>query len=154
MTLSSLYFGTQGRIGRLGYLGGAVLLTAAATALNLALMAGFQRSQGAGALIVAMLLGVVFIVDAWACIGLTSKRLRDLGIAGVHALWIVGIGLMPGVAAPFSPTLALATGAMTLVAAMALIVIPGQKGPNAYGPTPGARPGDGLAACGTSPAAC
>lgn len=81
-------------------------------------------------------LAAIVIPALWALCALVSKRLHDFGWAGWHALWIQGLFIVSGIANTL-PSLAPAAGLLGwigIASHIALVVIPGTPGDNAYGP--------------------
>jgi uncharacterized membrane protein YhaH (DUF805 family) len=144
MTLPTLFLDFTGRIGRLTYLAGMLALVAVATSVNYAGYTALGLSMGAERMAILTILALVLISDTWMAGAICAKRLQDAGWSGWHAAWIVGLGS----AAPFLVEVARDAAALMVVAALSahavLLFTPGDAGPNAHGPAPGAPRPDGL----------
>ncbi len=115
MTLSQirwLFFGFSGRISRAAYILAALLMT---------LILGFLLyrivlAQEAGGAVEAwdILFSIAIFVSLWGQAALGIKRLHDMGRPGIFAV------------ALFLPML-------NVIAFLALCILPGEAGPNAYG---------------------
>jgi uncharacterized membrane protein YhaH (DUF805 family) len=149
-----MLFGFKGRINRLQYWGGGVLMNVLAAVVMGMIGAPLLNAKSEGEVIASLAgLGLVMfplsIVSLWASLALTVKRLHDRGRTG----WISLLLFLPGLvmfATGFSRGLAgaapdptsmlpvlgigLAIGAYFLVD---LGLLPGAPGVNRYGPPPG-----------------
>jgi uncharacterized membrane protein YhaH (DUF805 family) len=133
MSFTALFFGFDGRIGRLTYLGASFLLTLVAVAANAAFLGLMARSEGAGALVLWTGFAAFFAAHGCVAGALMAKRLHDLDMSGAHAAWILAAAVMTGASAALAPALAVIFGLVTLVAGAVLIVVPGTRGPNRFG---------------------
>lgn len=108
------YFGVEGRIGRVRYLGWSMALSLMAIpVLGLIFVGAMAVSQ-----VVAMLLMVVaFIGLMVVSVGFGAKRLHDLG----WSAWLLLLNFVPIVGSVF---------------ALLMLVLPGTAGANRYGPPP------------------
>ena len=107
MTLTSLFFGFKGRISRLEYF--VVCSTGYASALlSLLLHTDLVR-------LLALILGF------WIMTAAVAKRLHDMDVSGLHAMW----QLVP---------------VAGIVQALGLLLIEGTDGPNSYGDSEKSKP--------------
>lgn len=107
----AFFFRAAGRIGRSEYGLGVGFLYAAAFAVIFSLA---TRSDADSIVAFALLFNVPFVIALWV---LTVKRCHDIGLPGLYVLLLI----VPIV------------GVVWLIA---LAIIPGKPGPNAYGPEP------------------
>ena len=113
----------HGRIGRLEYLLAAVLLpiaglvAAGIVGLVLGLLLGLIAGETAAALFGWIPLVGWFVLSIWITLAAGIRRCHDLGLSG----WLLLLSIVPLVGA---------------VLAIALLVWPGEKGDNKYGPQP------------------
>ena len=80
----------------------------------------------------------------WSCVALTVKRLHDLGLSGLHAIWANGsFAVILALVGYFGDDAPDALKAMIGLALLAinvwLIFMHGQRGENRFGPPPGSR---------------
>lgn len=137
MTLAQLFIGHRGRIDRLTYLGASLLLGLVAGLGHAGLLWLLERAGAAGAFLVGAAFAGLLAAQLWAAGALVAKRLQDLAIGGIHALWVLAAAIALG-AAPVAPYLALVAAPFVAVACLVLLLVPGQRGTNAFGPRPGA----------------
>jgi uncharacterized membrane protein YhaH (DUF805 family) len=134
MTTGQTLFGFNGRIRRLTYLGYTVLYYAVGLLLIYLSVAAGKSGSVAGEviLLVATTAGMI-----WVGLALTIKRLHDMALTGLHAIWI------------FLPNAAYGIRSLTPAQVKVLVflnfgVIPwlaftrGKDEPNLYGPPPNA----------------
>lgn len=138
MTFKQLFIGHEGRIDRLTYLGASLLLGLVMGAGYAALLWLLERAGEAGAFLVGAAYAALVAAHLWGAGMLVAKRLHDLAIGGIHALWVLAAALALG-AAPVAPYLALAAAPIVAVACLVLLLVPGQRGTNAFGPQPGTQ---------------
>lgn len=119
-----LFFSSFGRIGRIPFAGGLLLVLALFAAFDLH-SAGWVRTVSAWA---------VFTMLLFSGCCLLAKRLHDRGRSGwwAGAIWIAFLAAWPHAEGPFGPA-----GAVVLaVAAVDLLLLPGQREANRFGPAP------------------
>jgi uncharacterized membrane protein YhaH (DUF805 family) len=126
------FFSLEGRIARLPFLGGLLLLTAISGVVSMIGAAQIWVHRGtAGASVVLVLMAAAALVNAWTALALYAKRLHDLGASGWMGVPILAAGIV-----------GLATGSILsmgfgIVAAITLCLAPGESGQNRWGPAPG-----------------
>ena len=134
MTISQTLFGFKGRIRRLTYLGYVVLDDAVSLLL---IYLGVVVGKSGNAAAVLVLLAACCAWMTWVTLALTIKRLHDVGMTGLHAIWI----LLPN-ATYFDRSLPLALVEVVAFLNFGLIcwlvLARGQDGANRCGPPPDA----------------
>jgi uncharacterized membrane protein YhaH (DUF805 family) len=140
MGLKQILFGFGGRLGRLAYFGYSILAM-----LVLALVLGGAIATiytgGSGATVIATVLIIAAVIGAiWCGLALVVKRLHDLNLAGVHAIWIYGVGFAGGLVQEASPALGILFGIASTCIYLWLVFGPGTAGSNQYGANPAAVP--------------
>jgi uncharacterized membrane protein YhaH (DUF805 family) len=129
--------GFEGRLARLPYFGYSLLLMI----LGLVPVGiGISLSGGAAAdaSIVLMLAGP--IVATCGAVGITIKRLHDMGMSGAHAFWIsaiIFISIASDRSSQIDPGFALSMWVIECGIGLWLLLAPGQPEDNQYGPVPG-----------------
>ncbi|MBS3652595.1 DUF805 domain-containing protein [Pseudaminobacter sp. 19-2017] len=145
VTGTQILFSFNGRIARLRYLWWsifAVLMVFVIDAIGFWIHLSDEDGTGWVGLLI---IGVMSVIGFWMGLALTMKRLHDMGLAGVHAIWINGLGLgaNPIVAsAPpeYRPILSVIVLIFGIGVVCWLLFTPGQKHQNQYGPVPGELP--------------
>jgi uncharacterized membrane protein YhaH (DUF805 family) len=142
MTISQTLFGFNGRIKRLPYLGCTALYYAVGLLLIFASVAMGKSGTAAGE-IVLLVAAVVLMV--WVGLALTIKRLHDMGLTGLHAIWIFLLDVPYGIRSlPLELVKVLAF--LNFAVILWLAFGRGKDGPNQYGPSPdAATPRESLA---------
>jgi uncharacterized membrane protein YhaH (DUF805 family) len=125
-------FTPQARLDRVGYFVGTIWLGFLVGCL--AVIGTLGITQG-GTGFVGALLWVVpaSVVLLWGGTVLTMKRLHDLGLSGVHVIWIWLINIAAGELITLSPVLSILLGLVALGISLSLLFAPGQPYPNQYG---------------------
>ncbi len=152
MGLLRLLFSFQGRIGRLRHLGGnliiwlvggGVLLWAWQTVLSPFWQAGDDMKVPLGNLAaLAVVIALFVVLTCWATLALTAKRLHDMDMSGWHLLWMIALSSLAPNLDPATAELSIGT-VLKVAGFLAwawVFVVPGTRGPNRYGPAPGAAP--------------
>lgn len=136
MARTDLLFGLTGRISRLTYFGGGLVL---AVVTLVPIVGGMLMLRSAGPWVVpGAALAVAGVVGAiWNTIALTVKRLHDLGLSGANAVWVLGLNVGGSVVGQASEELAIAFGLASIGVGLWLLLTPGQPLTNEYGPIPG-----------------
>jgi len=75
-------------------------------------------------------------LSCWAAFVLVARRIRDLGFSGLHALWLFALCALTLAASGAAPVLSLGLAAIMALIFLALLLLPGTQGDNAYGPPP------------------
>lgn len=137
MNVFEVLFTAQGRIGRMAYLGYSLLNIAAMVALAIAAAGLWQGGAGPHAMLGVAIAAVAILGAMWSGICLTVKRLHDLGLTGMHVIWILALefaskGMGP---AMDSPVLAATLSVITAGIGVGLLICPGNVSENRYGPT-------------------
>jgi uncharacterized membrane protein YhaH (DUF805 family) len=152
MSLPSLLFSFQGRIGRLAHLGGNLIvwlvLGGALLAMWSFVIARLLEEGGAAEDITGLaVLGLVaalasLVLGVWATLALAAKRLQDMDLSAWHLLWMVALGSVPAnvQGGALSPALDWSLQAVGFLAWAWVFVLPGTTGPNRFGLAPGAPP--------------
>lgn len=134
MSLTDIFFRLEGRLGRLSYLGYSLLATLAAALLIVLGFGIISMNNPAGALgLVPIFLGVMGLF--WSHLALTVKRLHDIGLSGLHMVWIWGIDLLPGIFSA-QPSLAMVLNVLSILVGLWVLLTPGEKRDNLYGAQP------------------
>jgi uncharacterized membrane protein YhaH (DUF805 family) len=134
MSFAEALFGFNGRLARLPFFGYCVLLLFLCVLVwaGAPVIKAETRASGAvlGLVLLAILVGIIL-----CGLGLTIKRLHDMGLAGTHAIWIYGLNVASVALAPaLSILFDIAVGGVFLW----LCLGAGQPQSNRYGPVPGA----------------
>lgn len=109
-----LYLGLSGRINRMAYFLAALFMSVLlAFFLYRSTLAGEVESGGG---IWSVLFTLLALISLWSQIALSVKRLHDMGRPGIFALLLL---------VPF----------VNAAALVVLCLLPGERGPNAYGKT-------------------
>lgn len=106
-------FSVKGRIGRLRYLAWSVSLTLLATVALIIAGAGYSLTPSLGVLLIAVAIIGAIVVG----IQISVQRLHDIGWSG----WLFLLALVPYLGSIFN---------------LIILLIPGSKGPNRFGPPP------------------
>jgi uncharacterized membrane protein YhaH (DUF805 family) len=135
MNIFEVLFSSQGRMGRLAFLGYSVLNILVMIALAIASAALWQGGAGPHAILGILIALAAIIAIMWSGIALTIKRLHDMNFTGLHVIWILGLefaskGMGP---ATDSPALAALLSVITAAIGVGMLVVPGSPGENAYG---------------------
>jgi uncharacterized membrane protein YhaH (DUF805 family) len=144
VSFTQTLFGFTGRIARLPYFGYSILVgilfiaTMVAGGVMIAAVAGGQ-GRGGAALLGLLVIACGFIAFLWAGVALMVKRLHDLGMSGLHAIWIYAVHMGGSLVAHQSPALAILLYLAAFCIALWLWFGPGQPAANEYGPVPGER---------------
>ncbi len=109
-----LFFGLKGRISRVAFLLGGLLMTVVTLFVLYRMSAADAIEAGDALEFWNTVLSVVVFVSLWCQAALAAKRLHDIGRPGIFAI------------AMFVPL-------VNFVAFVALCLIPGEPGPNKYG---------------------
>lgn len=137
MSFTQIMFGFGGRIARLPYFGYNVLATVVGLLCIGVGAAGFAMGGGGavlgGILFLAGLVGLV-----WASLALAIKRLHDMGMGGIHLVWIAGLGAIGGAVEETSSALSVICTLASLGVQLWLLFTPGEPHSNDYGPPSGA----------------
>jgi uncharacterized membrane protein YhaH (DUF805 family) len=92
-----------------------------------------------------MAMAAITGANVWAALALHAKRLHDMGYSGWHSLWILAAPLAAPVALAMAPPVGMVLFAITAVAGLGLVFVPGEPAANAHGAPPAKRPAAGLA---------
>lgn len=149
-------FSFRGRASRLAYVGGVlaallglVLPWASAGTVGIGLelaihavlravypegAAAFARA-GLAAWLMILVGTVCAAASFWLLAAMAAKRLQDLGLSGWHFAWLVALSLL----GEFAQNGVVDTAAALIVsgALLLLALLPGTRGANRYGPSPG-----------------
>ncbi|MBF7728460.1 DUF805 domain-containing protein [Pseudomonas sp. N040] len=106
-------FSVRGRIGRLRYLAWSVTLTLLAAGALLLAGFGYTITPGLGVLLIAAVIIAALVVG----VQISVQRLHDIGWSG----WLCLLALVPYLGSLFN---------------LVILLIPGSKGPNRFGPPP------------------
>ena len=109
-----LFFGLKGRISRVAFLLGGLLMTVVTLFVLYRMSAADAIEAGDALEFWNTVLSVVVFVSLWCQAALAAKRLHDIGRPGIFAI------------AMFVPL-------VNFIAFVALCLIPGEPGPNKYG---------------------
>lgn len=147
----NFYFSAKGRVSRKDYWLRFVLPLLGLYLVVVLVVFGLMSALGEAGAIVGLLVIPIYIAIVWASVCVAAKRFHDRGWSGWWVLWfmLIGIGIaivQYGLMFAFGTDSALA-GIVALVGALASLVIaiwqlvllgflPGDKGPNQYGPDP------------------
>ena len=131
----------SGRVGRLRYLAfsWAMALPVMLLVGLIVLMSGgltAMRRGGVGALSTVLIV-VAMLVYLWLSIRVMVLRLHDLNRSGTWVLGLFIVSLVVGVIAGASSVNALVVRTLMWIVAWALLLWPGTRGENNYGPPPG-----------------
>ena len=137
MTLAQTLFGFKGRIARLPYFGYSLLAACVSGVSMLAGVYGFSTDSGGGAILGGLLLLAGVVGSVWAGLALNIKRLQDMGLSGVNAIWIVGLSVVGSVAGQASSMIEIVCGLASIGVGLWILFTPGQPQANEYGPPPG-----------------
>jgi len=129
-------FGFHGRVARLPYFGYTALLAVVVVVLIGGGSLGFA-SGSAGAVLGGALFLAGFVAAVWSGLALTVKRLHDLGLSGVNAVWIVGLNVVGSAVGQASDGLGVAFDLASIAVGLWLLFARGQPQANDYGPAPG-----------------
>jgi uncharacterized membrane protein YhaH (DUF805 family) len=141
MSYGQTFFGFKGRLARLPFLGCAIILYALSQFAYLAAVFTLLI-RGAWLVFGGAMLLAAGVVSTWVILALIAKRLHDIGLRGVHAIWIVPlIAAGPiaenGIGSPVFRLLDFVLLLTPLGIGLWLILAPGQRRENEYGPPPG-----------------
>ncbi len=95
MSFSQILFSKKGRLGRAAFFGYSLLAVVLVFVGVLGGMAMVGVSDS-GVVMGFLLLAVFLIAAMWIGLALTIKRLHDMGLSGVHAIWIYGVSFAGG----------------------------------------------------------
>lgn len=128
--LTAILFSYRGRIGRLAYLSGSLVVGVAALALIFVSVSLAGNDQGIAGSTISAASFLAALAALWPLSALLVKRLHDLNRSGWHGLWIALLLPLPNLLDdPFETVATVAALAVTLW----LFFMPGTPGPNAYG---------------------
>jgi uncharacterized membrane protein YhaH (DUF805 family) len=135
MTTTQTLFSFKGRVARLPYFLHGLLNMLAVGALSLLTIPMFQA--GGGGVAIGILLGVALFAEViWVGLALQVKRLHDLGMSGLHMIWIVLLSSAAGAVGNTAPTLAILIYLAYIGVAAWMLFAPGQPESNQFGPAP------------------
>lgn len=131
------FFDFHGRMARLPYFGYSLL---AALFLFISIMVGILVVAGGDGAGVGVLLGGLVVLVGFgfgltASVAITIKRLHDIGLTGLHCIWIYMISLAGG-AFPSDSVMGVLANVAAIGVGLWLLFAPGQKADNDYGPAP------------------
>lgn len=127
-------FSYQGRLARLPYF---LLSLGIGIAAALLVAAGGILLERGHALPGWLLWLIALVLVFGAGSAIVVRRPHDLGQPGGHVVWLLILTVLAG-AIDHSQTAALiALNVLLALAGLALVLLPGQAGANAYGPPPG-----------------
>jgi uncharacterized membrane protein YhaH (DUF805 family) len=132
MTPSEILFGFTGRLARLPYFGYSLL---SVLLLGLAAFVAFPLFFAAPVLGVISVLALG-VVGAWTGLAISAKRLHDLGMSGLHLIWIAALGTASRAMEESEPLISSLFGVAELIVWLFLLFAPGEPSDNQYGPAP------------------
>lgn len=127
----------SGRLARLPYLGYSALLWGLVFAASLFGFLMIASGSDASVLIGGLIVLAAILFGLAASVALVVKRLHDVGLAGIHGVWIYLLDLL-GVALQTDPPnpLGVLVHVLSIGVGLWLLFAPGESRPNAYGATP------------------
>jgi uncharacterized membrane protein YhaH (DUF805 family) len=144
-------FSFRGRLARLPYFGYGL-----ATAVMMLVLIG----MGAGVMeaaknvpVVRAITGLLFVGGAivcaiWIGIGLTVRRLHDMGLVGTHAIWIYLLSILAELGLATHSLMGAVLVLPNFGASLWLLFKPGMREVNRFGSPPGAEVGTSVLASG------
>ncbi|RYD62173.1 MAG: DUF805 domain-containing protein [Verrucomicrobiaceae bacterium] len=136
MNIFEVLFGSQGRLGRMAFVGYSIVNLAVMVALTLAAANLWQSGAGPHALLGVLIAIAALFGALWSGLALTIKRLHDMGFSGLHVIWILPLEVASKGMGPAmdSPTLATLLSVITAAIGLGLLLVPGEDRDNRYGP--------------------
>jgi uncharacterized membrane protein YhaH (DUF805 family) len=132
-------FSAQGRVARLELLVGYLWLGFFVGSIGFVGVASIIQG-GAGSTFGPIWVVVAIVLLSWGGIVLTIKRLHDIGLSGVHSIWMWLINIAAGALAVISPVLSILFSLATLGVTLWLFFAPSQPSANEYGPPHAPKP--------------
>jgi uncharacterized membrane protein YhaH (DUF805 family) len=135
MSVWEILFGFQGRLARFPFFGYSMLLGFLLGGWSLLTPALLATETVAGYVVGGALCLALVIASLWSGLAMYAKRLHDLGLGGVHLIWLYG-SFAVGVLA-WSEALMIIASIVWFLASLWLLLWPGQAAANRFGPSPG-----------------
>lgn len=128
MDIGEVLFALKGRVGRGPFVG--------LTVVGWAMAFGFVRynpvaSLQHGSAQTLAVLGLAMLM-LWVSVAITVKRLHDVGLSGLNAIWIGLLGMIGDPLDTNAPIL-MGAAAISIIAQLWLCIEPGAKRPNRFG---------------------
>jgi uncharacterized membrane protein YhaH (DUF805 family) len=125
--LFSALFSPRGRMARLPYFGYSVLLLVMMMAMLAVMVFGVAAGPEAVSTLGIVGIIVVGLIALYSDICLTMKRLHDLNLSGLHAIWIYCLSLAACATSGVGQDHGIMISLASLVASLWLLFAPGTK---------------------------
>jgi uncharacterized membrane protein YhaH (DUF805 family) len=133
VALVHLLFGFDGRLGRRRFALGLVLaLLLAAIPLGLGILA--SGPDQFMSILAGIVLAVMILI--WSLPALGTQRLHDLGLSGLHMVWVAGLALAAIWLDDPYPLASLGLQILLGLITLGLLFIPGEREANRFGAPP------------------
>jgi uncharacterized membrane protein YhaH (DUF805 family) len=141
MPISHMLFGFTGRLPRLPYFLCTLAFFGVTLAVVILLTAANIAFASVGAVVFTIVVGLAYAVGGvWAGFALMIKRLHDLGLSGVHVIWIMLLGAAASAISDIEPVTGILLSCASIGVQLWLYFAPGVGQSNQYGPVPGLSP--------------
>jgi uncharacterized membrane protein YhaH (DUF805 family) len=133
MTIRQVLFSFNGRLNRLPFFGYSVLAVVALfVVIGLGVTLCFSK-EVTGVILGSVVMLAGFPVAVWSVYALLVKRLHDLDMSGLHAIWFYLLGIAPSAFATEAPVLAAICGLAQFGFSLYFLFAPGTVGQNRFG---------------------